>query len=75
MNRDGTDEGEFPVPSAADTARLDQLGAHWRDVSPHDRQDVTDAADALRSTPNPDAVARLLDALRRAGMNPQDSAS
>ncbi|MFF9436842.1 hypothetical protein ACF1BP_24255 [Streptomyces sp. NPDC014735] len=63
-------EGEVPVPLPGDTARLDQLAAHWRDADPAARQEVTDAADALLDSPDAGAVDQLLDALRRAGINP-----
>ncbi|MGW2654433.1 hypothetical protein ACWC1D_12380 [Streptomyces sp. NPDC001478] len=63
------DTDGLPSPTPGDTARLDQLAARWRDTEPEVRQEVADAADAVRASPSEDAVAALLDALGRAGRN------
>jgi hypothetical protein len=60
---------DLPEPEPGDTARLDQLAAHWRELPEVLRQDVTQAAETLRDTPGEDAAARLFEALRAAGLD------
>lgn len=72
---DHDDASSLPEPGPADTARLDQLAAHWRELPEVLRQDVAQAAGELRDAPGEDAAARLFAALRAAGLDtgpPQD---
>ncbi|MEE1792591.1 hypothetical protein PUR28_17750 [Streptomyces sp. BE308] len=50
-----------PAPEPGDTARLDQLAAHWRDAPPEIRQDILTAAPAVQDAPEPGRVAHLLE--------------
>lgn len=63
------DHPAMPEPEPGDTARLDQLASHWRELPEVVRQDVTQAAEALRDTPGEDTAARLFEALRAAGLD------
>ncbi|MEU8543016.1 hypothetical protein AB0C52_24030 [Streptomyces sp. NPDC048717] len=63
---------DLPMPLPADTARLDQIGAQWREADPRARQDVADAAARMRGDLTADAVTALMDALSRAGMIPKN---
>ncbi|MBB1252535.1 hypothetical protein H3146_03985 [Streptomyces sp. OF3] len=66
---DHADASSLPEPAPADTARLDQLAAHWRELPEVLQQDVTQAAEQLRDAPSEDAAARLFTALRAAGLD------
>ncbi|MCX4967021.1 hypothetical protein OHA98_19820 [Streptomyces sp. NBC_00654] len=55
----------LPDPEPGDTARLDQLAAHWREAPPDIRQDVLTAAAAVQDAPEPGRVAHLLETLGR----------
>ncbi|WP_326681056.1 hypothetical protein [Streptomyces sp. NBC_01237] len=59
--------GRQPAPEPGDTARLDQLAAHWREAPPEIRQDILTAAAAVQDAPEPGRgrVAHLLEALGR----------
>ncbi|MGY3676473.1 hypothetical protein [Streptomyces sp. TE33382] len=54
-----------PAPEPGDTARLDQLAAHWREAPPEIRQDILTAAAAVQDAPEPGHVAHLLETLGR----------
>lgn len=66
------DHQAVPEPTPGDTARLDQLATHWRQLPEVLRQDVTQAAEALRDAPGEEAAARLFEALRAAGLDTSD---
>ncbi|MCX4970902.1 hypothetical protein OHA98_40435 [Streptomyces sp. NBC_00654] len=55
--------GEQPVPEPGDTARLDQLAAHWRAAPSEIRQDILTAAAEVQNAPEPGRVAHLLETL------------
>lgn len=57
------------MPEPGDTARLDQLAAHWRDAPEPRRQDVAAAGQELLDNPDAAAVGKLLEALRAAGLD------
>ena len=69
MTTSHPDADGVPEPTPGDTARLDQLGAHWREVPEVLRQDVAQAADALRDNPGEDTAGRLIEVLRAAGLD------
>lgn len=61
--------GDLPEPEPGDVAALDQLAAHWRELPEVLRADVERAAEDMRDAPSGEAVARLLEALRAAGLD------
>lgn len=63
---------DLPEPEPGDTARLDQLGAAWRDAPPDARAAVEAAAATARDTPSAETVAALMEALATAGLTDPD---
>lgn len=62
--------GRQPDPEPGDTARLDQLAAHWREAPADIRRDILSAAAVDQDSPEPDHVAHLLETLGRLGFRP-----
>ncbi|WP_139238471.1 hypothetical protein [Streptomyces aidingensis] len=54
------DDHGLPEPQPGDTARLDHLAAHWRELPELLQQDVVQAAEELRDAPG-EAVSQVLE--------------
>lgn len=61
---------EVPEPTPDDTSDQDQTAARWQDIPPEVRQQIAEAAKAVRDQPSsPERVAQLLETLRNAGLD------